>query len=194
MSAIKASAPDRRGPAHRACGQFLDVTAVVRVAGAASRVDLGEAHDREDQRGDPDAERQQPSDESPEPEGHGGEDGVDDEHRHLGDADGDLEVQGFLRLDVRAGAAVLEDEPDDERRKDPDDAAEVGERCPLLVFRLGERGGRLRLRLGGLRGIGHGGGAFLSIEQTRGSRLKVSPAAQRGNPHVRQPARPLPGR
>src|SRR6185312_757562 len=43
-------------------------------------------------------------------------------------------------------STILEHEEDDERREDPQDSTEVGERCPKLVVGRGERCRRLRGR------------------------------------------------
>ena len=66
-------------------------------------------------------------------------------------------------------AAVLEDEPDDERREEAEDAAEVGEGCPLHVLLVREGRSARVLGAAGCLGVSgsvmdvpFGGGARVS--------------------------------
>src|SRR5690606_41854701 len=89
-----------------------------------------EAEDREDHRGDPEQEAQE-ADRDEEP---------DEREGDVTDQDRDLEVQGRLRLLRDERAAVLVDEPDDERGQEPEDAAEVGPAGPLTGLVVRKRG------------------------------------------------------
>ena len=118
-----------------------------RVAVAAAAVDLHAAHDREDQVDDEDAiQISGPMKTQIRPTtGMNAEDRAQDRGRDE-QTPVTLIVQfsGLLALDVGLRAAVLEDQPDDQRRHEAEDVAEVSEGCPLLVLGLGERRRRLR--------------------------------------------------
>ena len=71
--------------------------------------------------------------------GHSRQEGAKDVDGDITDQQGDLEIEGFLRLYRREAASVLEYQPDDEGRQEANYSAKVGKGGPLPVFSLGQR-------------------------------------------------------
>jgi hypothetical protein len=110
--------------------ELLDETQSERVAVGLASLNLRESDDREDDTDDVHGRDDEQADED---EGQDVSDDLKTKHR-------DLEVQGFLRLNSGLGAAVLEDQEDDERRQDAEDTEDVRQACIELVVSLVEGG------------------------------------------------------
>src|SRR5829696_10576946 len=106
LAQTRAPRADFPPSAHDRRDRLLDETDRERIAVVHAVLRLQEGDDREDDADDPERPHEEDAD----------EDEREDPPDHVAHQDRDLEVQRLLALGVREGAAVLEDQPDDERR------------------------------------------------------------------------------
>src|ERR1035437_970796 len=94
---------------------LLDQAEGVRVAVVLPVLGLRKAKDREDHAEDPQNQDQKGEDRA-NAKGHSRQEDAKDVDGDIADHQGDLEVEGFLRLHSREATSVLEYQPDDEGR------------------------------------------------------------------------------
>jgi hypothetical protein len=117
---------------------LLDQAEIERVAVVLPVLGLRRTKDREDHAEDP--QNQEQKGEIPaNAKGHSRQEGAKDVDGDITDQQGDLEIEGFLRLYRREAASVLEYQPDDEGKQEAQYSAEMGKGRPLSVFSLGQR-------------------------------------------------------